>query len=232
MTPKDFDIPDIPDIPGLDDEPGGGSGRPGGGGGRRRGRRWPWLVAGLVLGVLGTVFLPGLVRPYLPAALRGGATRVHGRVVEKGRDGERLLLTVDTPDGAMLATFHKRVPEIDLLVAPGDSVTLGVDAYRPFIEGPELLGVRKPGEHASAGGAAAATSPDTAAGAPGGAGGPRSGPARTGTSADSAAGATGGARPPADSAGARPTRPGATPADSDSATASAGSPGGRSGAPR
>jgi len=51
MTPKDFDIPDIPDIPGLDDEPGGGSGRPGGGGGRRRGRRWPWLVAGLVLGL-------------------------------------------------------------------------------------------------------------------------------------------------------------------------------------
>lgn len=158
MAPKDFDIPDIPDIPGLDDdEPAGGRRRSGGGTGRKRPRRWTWLVAGLVLGVLGTVFLPDLVRPHLPPLLRGKATRVQGLVVGKGRDGDRLLLTVDTPQGAMLATFQKRVPEIDLLVASGDSVTLGVAAYRPFVEGPELLGVRKPGQSGGRPGGAAAT---------------------------------------------------------------------------
>ena len=162
MTPKSFDIPDIPDIPGLDDDDAGRGGsksrsRGGGGSGRGRPRRWPWLLSGLVLGVLvkgeyyilglfavlGTIFLPGLLRPYLPAALRGRTTRVEGLVVEKGKEGSRLLLTVDTKEGAMLATFDKKVPEIDLLVARGDSVTLGVRAYRPFIEEPELLGVKK-----------------------------------------------------------------------------------------
>lgn len=43
----------------------------------------------------------------------------------------------------MLATFRRRVPAIDLLVSPGDSLTLGLEAYRPFVEDPELMGVRK-----------------------------------------------------------------------------------------
>jgi len=78
----------------------------------------------------------------------------------------------------MLATFDKKVPEIDLLVAQGDSVTLGVQAYRPFIQEPDLLGVRKfpagagarvpesgpaPGSPAAgAAGGASATGTDTA----------------------------------------------------------------------
>jgi hypothetical protein len=179
MTPKSFDIPDIPDIPGLDDDDAGSGGSGGGGsrrgsrsGGRGRRRRWPWLVSGLVLGVLGTLFLPGLLRPYLPAALRGRATRVEGLVVEKGKEGSRLLLTVDTEEGAMLATFDHKVPEIDLLVARGDSVTLGVRAYRPFVQEPELLGVKKfPGGAARTGNAgegAAASGTGGAAAAPAG----------------------------------------------------------------
>lgn len=171
MTPKKFDIPDIPDIPGID-EPGKGGGRgrkKGGGGGRRR--RWPWFVAGLVLGALGTIFLPGLLRPYLPAALRGNTTRVPGLVVAKGKEGTKLLLTVDTPQGAMLATFQERVPEIDLLVARGDSVTLGVASYRPFIEEPALLSVRKPSEGWGA----------TSGGAPAGAPAGSTGAARAGS---------------------------------------------------
>lgn len=203
MTPKDFDIPDIPDIPGLDDEPGGGSGRSGGGSGRRRSRRWPWLVAGLVLGVLGTLFLPDLVRPYLPAVLRGKATRVQGLVVGKGRDGDRLLLTVDTPQGAMLATFQKRVPEIDLLVSSGDSVTLGVAAYRPFVEGPELLGVRKPGRASTRPAAADTGGMRAGPGAARAAGAAASGADTTvadttaGSAAGTAPGRTGGGSPPA-----------------------------------
>ncbi|MDP2478984.1 MAG: hypothetical protein Q8W49_00595 [Candidatus Palauibacterales bacterium] len=162
MTPKSFDIPDIPDIPGLDDDDAGAGGsrgrsRRGGGSGGGRRRRWPWLLSGIVLGVLGTLFLPGLLRPYLPAALRGRTTRVEGLVVEKGKEGSRLLLTVDTQEGAMLATFDKKVPEIDLLVARGDSVTLGVPTYRPFVQEPELLGVKKfPGGAPRTGGGVAA----------------------------------------------------------------------------
>jgi hypothetical protein len=157
MTPKSFDIPDIPDIPGLDDDEAGAPQprkRGGGGSGRGPRRRWPWLLTGIVAGVLGTLFLPGLVRPYLPAALRGHATRVEGLVVEKGHEGSHLLLTVDTREGAMLATFEKRVAEIDLLVARGDSISLGVQTYRPFVEQPELLGVRKFPAAAARGGAA------------------------------------------------------------------------------
>lgn len=171
MSPKSFDIPDIPDIPGLDDDDpgsggGGGGGRRAAGGGQRgRRRRWPWLLAGIVIGILGTLFVPGLIRPYLPAALRGNSTRVRGLVVAKGMENGQLLLTVDTGEGALLATFESRVPEIDLLVSKGDSVTLGLPAYRPFVKQPDILGVKKfPGGAPSASGAAPATAGVPAAG--------------------------------------------------------------------
>jgi hypothetical protein len=45
----------------------------------------------------------------------------------------------------MLATFTERVAEIDLLVAPGDTVTLGVPRYQPFVENPSFEGVKKVG---------------------------------------------------------------------------------------
>lgn len=122
----------------------GGSGSGGkGGGATRRPRRLLWLLVGLALGVAGTLFLPDLLRPYLPAALRLGDTHVPGLVVDERREGDRLLLTVDTDRGATLATFTRRVPEIDLLVSQGDSVTLGLGEYEPLVEDPSLVGVRK-----------------------------------------------------------------------------------------
>lgn len=140
--PEDFDIPDLPDVDGAggDRDAGGGST---GSGGRSRRRRWPWLAAGLVLGVAGTLVLPGLIGPRLPDSLRSDRLRIGGEVLKKQADGERLLLTVGTDSGAMLATFRRRVPAIDLLVEPGDSITLTLDRYRPFVEDPGLQGVRK-----------------------------------------------------------------------------------------
>lgn len=120
--------------------PTAGSG--GGGGGRKR-RRWPWLLAGLVLGALGAVFGPDLAAPYLPSMLRPSLDEVRGAVLGKRSEGERLLLTVDTERGAMLATFRQRVPEIDLLVEEGDTVALGVDGYAPLVEDPVLQAVKK-----------------------------------------------------------------------------------------
>lgn len=108
-------------------------------------RRWPWLLAGLVLGIAGTVLLPPLLRPYLPDSFQGQSEQVIGPVLGEQREGERLLLTIQAEQGAMLATFTERVPEIDLLVGPGDTVTLGVPRYQPFVENPSFEGVKKVG---------------------------------------------------------------------------------------
>ncbi len=110
-----------------------------------RPRRWPWLLAGLILGALGALFLPDLASPYLPSILRTRAVEVRGPVLAKRLEGDRLLLTVNTERGAMLATFHRRVAEIDLLVSESDTVTLGLQAYAPLVEDPSLAAVTKAG---------------------------------------------------------------------------------------
>ena len=109
-------------------------------------RRFSFLLAGLVLGVAGTLFLPPLVRPYLPEGLRGSAVTVSGPVLGmqlEETDPPRLLLTVQAEQGALLATFTERVAEINLLVDKGDSITLGVARYEPFVENPTFEGVVK-----------------------------------------------------------------------------------------
>lgn len=158
--PDDFDIPDIPDVDGAGSGAGSAGSSDGAGGNGARRRRWPWLAAGLVLGVCGALFLPSLLTPYLPDTLRSDRLRIGGEVLKKRVDGERLLLTVESDSGAMLATFRRKVSAIDLLVEPGDSVTLLLDRYRPFVEDPGLQGVRKGGRASPPEGTA--TSADTA----------------------------------------------------------------------
>jgi len=137
----------------------------------KKSRRITFLLVGVVLGILGTVFVPSLVRPYLPAALRGSDTEIQGSVFKKQLEaGEkpRLLLSVDTEQGAVLATFTRKVAEIDMLVDEGDQVSLGVDAYEPFISDPTVSGVRK-GSGADAGEwveAETEPEPETAAASP------------------------------------------------------------------
>jgi small basic protein len=112
----------------------------------KKSRRFTFLLAGVLLGVLGTLFVPPLVRPYLPAALRGTTEQIEGSVFRKQLEtGEkpRLLLSVDTDQGAVLATFTRNVAEIDMLVDEGDMVTLGVGAYEPFVSDPIVASVHK-----------------------------------------------------------------------------------------
>ena len=101
------------------------------------------LVLGVVIGVAASLLWPRFVSPRLPEGLRPKNEAVEGTVVRKQREGERLLLTINTSQGAALATFTERVPEIDLLVADGDTVTLALGTYEPFVENPTIQGVRK-----------------------------------------------------------------------------------------
>lgn len=128
-------------------EPGGAARRTEAGGQRGRGGgAFGWLFAGVVIGALGAVFLPGLAAPYLPGAFRGERVEVAGVVESKSTEAERLLLTVGSEAGAMLATFRDGIAEIDLLVSVGDSVLLTVDEYAPFVDNARISRVMKQGD--------------------------------------------------------------------------------------
>ena len=101
------------------------------------------FLLGLVLGVLGAIFVPRLLEPLLPAGLRASSESVEGTVIRRQRDEQRLLLTINTPQGAALATFTEKVAEIDLLVEEGDAVTLDLGTYEPFVDNPLIRAVRK-----------------------------------------------------------------------------------------
>lgn len=106
--------------------------------------RWLWWFAsGLILGVLGTIFLPDLLRPYLPDMLKGENVEIAGVVEAKSREADRLLLTIGGDAGAVLVTYTHEIPEMDLLIEPGDSVVLAVREYAPFVEDPSVRRVQK-----------------------------------------------------------------------------------------
>jgi hypothetical protein len=101
------------------------------------------FLVGLALGVALATFGPPAVQPYLPAMLQGKVESVEGQVARKQREDGRLLLTLVTPRGAILAIFTKKVPEVDLLIAEGDTVTLGLRRVEPFVNDPTIQSVRK-----------------------------------------------------------------------------------------
>jgi len=102
------------------------------------------FLLGVGAGLTGVRFIPASVSPYLPGVLQGKQEIVKGEVVRKREKNERLLLTVSTPRGALLATFTQQIDEIDLLVEEGDEVTLGLTQYAPFVRDPLIKGVMKP----------------------------------------------------------------------------------------
>jgi hypothetical protein len=102
----------------------------------------PFLI-GAVLGVLGTIYLPGYVRPYLPEFFVKKDTIVTGTVAAKQRNDNTLLLTVDTPRGAVLITITKKVDEIDLLIGEKNTIDFALKEYSPFVENPRITRVVK-----------------------------------------------------------------------------------------
>lgn len=101
------------------------------------------FVVGVVLGVLAAVYLPGYVRPYLPDWLAGKVTIVTGAVTAKQRKDKALLLTVNTPQGAVLVTITKKVDEVGLLVNEGNTIEFALKTYSPFVEDPKISRVIK-----------------------------------------------------------------------------------------
>jgi hypothetical protein len=101
------------------------------------------FVVGLVLGILGTTFLPDYVRPHLPAWVMGKAVVVKGTVMAKQKKEHALLLTVNTAEGALLATFSKKVDEIGLLVNEKDVLEFTLPMYAPFISDPKIMRILK-----------------------------------------------------------------------------------------
>src|SRR5512143_3825829 len=101
------------------------------------------LILELILTVMGTIFLPGYVTPYLPSWVVGKTTVVKGTVMAKQKKDNVLLLTVNTPQGELLASFKKKVDEIGLLVNEKDVIEFTLPKYMPFIEDPKVIRVVK-----------------------------------------------------------------------------------------
>ena len=101
------------------------------------------FLFGLALGILGAVFLPDYVRPYIPQWLTGKTTIVKGTVAAKQKKENVLLLTVNTPEGALLATFKKKADEINLLINEKDTIEFTLPQYMPFIDDPKIIRVVK-----------------------------------------------------------------------------------------
>ena len=101
------------------------------------------FLGGLVIGITATFFAPRVIAPYLPGPFRGTADGIEGKVATKQKEGDRLILTILPTEGAILATFKKKVTEIDILIAPGDRVTLAGKDYQAFLEDPAIGRVRK-----------------------------------------------------------------------------------------
>src|SRR3989442_12456368 len=104
----------------------------------------PWailfssLLVGFVIGVGGPVCFPPPIEPYLVSALRAPRRSVEGQVIGKQREQGHVLLKVQTEEALILATFTKKVPEIDLLVEQGDSISLALANTGPFVDDPVI----------------------------------------------------------------------------------------------
>jgi hypothetical protein len=104
-------------------------------------KAWASFLGGCILGFLSAVIIdlvaPDLLTPYTRQFIPANQFEsVRGTVVKKERDSNRLLMTLSTPKGVLLATFTQKVEEIDLLVAEGYATTVRLRTYSPFVENP------------------------------------------------------------------------------------------------
>ncbi|MGE0643191.1 MAG: hypothetical protein AB7P24_05935 [Nitrospira sp.] len=102
---------------------------------------WAGLFGGFILGFLTAVIVdlvaPELLTPYTKEFIPATQLEsIRGLVIKKERESNRLLMTLSTPKGVLLATFTQKIEEIDLLVAEGYATTIRLRSYSPFVENP------------------------------------------------------------------------------------------------
>ena len=111
-------------------------------------RGWVVLIGtfliGLVAGIGAANRGPALIAPYFPKASSGPGEHIEGQVVRKQREGNRLLVKVSTAQGPMLVTFTQKVADLDVLLDPGDTLTLMIPHYATFIEDPVFERIKGP----------------------------------------------------------------------------------------
>jgi len=101
------------------------------------------LLVGAALGVAGTIYVPPRLDPYLPKDLRLRSRVVEGQVLQKQREGNRVLVKIQTDQSVILAAFTKRVAEIDLLVEPGATIAISLPSDQPVVDDPAIESVKR-----------------------------------------------------------------------------------------
>ena len=111
-------------------------------------RGWSILIGAFLVGVVvGFVVAnrgPALIAPYVSKSISGTGEHIEGQVVRKQREGNRLLVKINTAQGPMLVTFTQKVADLDVLLDPGDIVTLMIPAYATFVEDPVFERIKAP----------------------------------------------------------------------------------------
>jgi TOBE domain len=111
-------------------------------------RGWTILIGTFVIGVVVGFGVanrgPALIAPYVHKASSSSGERIEGQVVRKQREGNRLLVKINTAQGPMLVTFTQKVADFDVLLDPGDTVTLTVPGYATFVEDPVFERIKAP----------------------------------------------------------------------------------------
>jgi hypothetical protein len=101
------------------------------------------FILGLILGILCTIYLPKYVQPYLPESMLVKDTKIKGTVTAKEKKGDALLLTVNTPEGVLLATFKKKADDVNLLINEKDEIQFALPKDTAFIDDPKIIQVVK-----------------------------------------------------------------------------------------
>lgn len=104
-------------------------------------------LIGVIIIIIGLAVLINIYSPqiksYIPTGLSSPGKVLTGEVIAKKRIDGALLLTVNTPEGATLITYKKKIDEIDLLVSVGDTIEFSHISYKPFLNDPVITRVRK-----------------------------------------------------------------------------------------
>src|SRR5437867_3053972 len=103
------------------------------------------FLVGVIVGIGAANRGPALIAPYWPKPISGSGTHVEGQVIRKQRDGNRLLVKIATAQGPMLITFTQKATDLDVLLDPGDTVTLVTPGYATFVDDPIVEHVKAAG---------------------------------------------------------------------------------------